>query len=244
MAQGEKLYGTRDTEHDIIFNVSCLTMKKHWKPVRPPGYDYKQENLAEIRKAARFLYQIGEIPELRQPSPPLNPALITTPDFQAKITYVKQSLRRYTRITRGKGKGLAAIQVGIHERFFVVYMDPENKTIGVFINPVIAEASATQYRYNEACMSANSLVAPVVRPAWIRFSYLDDTGKHKVWETKDTSEHTRMLNRVIQHEIDHLDGVINIDRVKSVDLEFESFPNPEGSPFEVVTKQEQTYEKK
>lgn len=60
-------------------------------------------------------------------------------------------------------------------------------------------------------MSVNPIIAPVDKPSWIEFEYLDEKGK--------------MYNRVFQHEIDHMDGIINIDLVKSKELNFESDPS-------------------
>jgi peptide deformylase len=200
--------------------------KSNWQPTLPPGREYKRENLTEIRKASEFIYQVGESPILRKKAAKVPVKDITSPVMQAKIHYVRDCLFRYTRLTHGKGRGLAAPQVGIHERFFVAYSGkkPTASSLSVFINPTIEETAAILYRYNEACMSANSLVAPVVRPAWIRFSYYNEAGEKQVWQQRDTTSHFRMLNRVFEHEIDHLDGVINIDLVPSASLTFESFP--------------------
>jgi peptide deformylase len=215
--------------------------KNVWEPTLPPGRAYKRENLAEIRKASLFIYQVGESPLLRKPSKRIVVKDIRSPVVQAKIAYLQSCLRRYTRLTNGKGRGLAGIQVGIHERLFVAYLGKEtkNKAITVFINPKIEEESGVLLRYDEACMSANSLVAPVVRPAWIRFSYYDEQGRMQVWEQKDTTYHFRMLNRVLQHEIDHLEGIINIDKVPSVSLGFESFKDQyKAAKFEAIISKE------
>jgi peptide deformylase len=212
--------------------------KSVWEPSLPPGRAYIHENLAEIRKASSFIYQVGESPILREPSMTIPIKEIVSPVVQAKIDYVKACLRRYTKLTNGKGRGLAAVQVGVHERFFVAYLGKEtkNRVISVFINPKVDEASETLYRYNEACMSANSLVAPVIRPAWIRFTYYNERGEQQEWKQKDTTYHYRMLNRVLQHEIDHLEGIINIDKVPSVSLSFESKKGEyKRAKFEVVT---------
>jgi peptide deformylase len=199
--------------------------KKLWEPDLPPGRAYKRENLSEIRKASFFIYQVGESPILRQKTTAIPVKEIKSPVVQAKVAYLKACLRRYTRLTSGKGRGLAGVQVGIPQRLFVAYTGEEKarKKVSVFINPTIVESSQLQYRYNEACMSANSLVAPVVRPAWIRFTFYNERGEKLEWNRKDTTPHLKILNRVFQHEIDHLDGIINIDKVPSVSLGFESF---------------------
>ncbi len=62
-------------------------------------------------------------------------------------------------------------------------------------------------------MSANPIIAKVIRPEFIEFEYYDEKGAKQFWNDKD-----RLLNRVFQHEIDHMEGIINIDLVDSKDL--------------------------
>ena len=74
-------------------------------------------------------------------------------------------------------------------------------------------------------MSANPIIAKVTRPAWIEIEYYDEFGNKHHWNTKVTTKKTRSYNRVLQHELDHLDGIICIDKVDSKDLILESDPN-------------------
>ena len=74
-------------------------------------------------------------------------------------------------------------------------------------------------------MSAWPIIAPVIRPAWIEFEYFDENGQQKIWNEKSDTERGRMLNRVFQHEFDHLEGVLNIDYCKGEDLILESDPD-------------------
>ena len=62
-------------------------------------------------------------------------------------------------------------------------------------------------------MSALPVIAPVVHPAWVEVEYYDENGKKQIWKTKDDSQPHIMMNRVLQHEIDHMNGIINIDLV-------------------------------
>ena len=59
-------------------------------------------------------------------------------------------------------------------------------------------------------MRMNPVIVPTVRPSWIEFDYYDEKGKLNRWKDKKDL----ILNRVFQHEIDHMEGTINIDKIK------------------------------
>jgi peptide deformylase len=193
-----------------------------WRPTPPPGAKYKKHILKDLIKTTDFIYQIGESRSLRQPSREVDIAKISSPEYKAKFRYLKKCMREYRRRT-GKGRGIAAVQVGIPEKFFILYKPEQQESLQLFINPKITKVSKTLYRYPEVCMSCNGLVANVVRPAWIEFTYHAEDRKEKTWTLKDTTKKGRMYNRVVQHEIDHLEGIINIDKVPSRDLIFEIY---------------------
>lgn len=181
-----------------------------WKPQPAPFTTYKKNVFARAAKVADFIYQIGETPALRQPSVLVPVKEISNPEIQAKINYLQDCLRRYRRLT-GYGRGITGVQVGILERISVIFTaDLEIITI---INPKITKRSSKHYKYPEICMSANPIIAPVSRPAWIEFSYHDEKGTLKHWKTKDDTDAGKIMNRVFQHEIDHMEGIINIDKV-------------------------------
>lgn len=194
-----------------------------WEPVFPPFQQHKKTLHQEIIKTGQFIYQIGDAPFLRMPSKQVPIQDITSPEMKKKIGYLKKCMLFYRRVT-GKGRGIAAVQLGIPERFSVIYMPEEKQTLQIIINPHIIRSSEKLLRYPEICMSANPLIAPVVRPAWIEFEYYDENGHKKIWNKKDITKKLTMYNRVFQHEIDHMDGIINIDRVSSKELIFESDP--------------------
>lgn len=203
----------------------------------PPFRKQKIKVFDNFSKTGQFVYSIGESPILRRKSKPVPVRTINTLEFQEKLRYLKKCLRRYKKLT-GLGKGIAAPQVGISERFFIVWISlphvipaeagirkkdspfQGNDKILVVINPKIINASKKLLSYPEVCMSAYPLIARVVRPSWIEFEYLDEKGNKKIWNVKSDTKVGRMLNRVFEHEIDHLEGIINIDRVPSKDLEF------------------------
>ena len=74
-------------------------------------------------------------------------------------------------------------------------------------------------------MSAVPAIAPVIRPAWVEVEYYDEFVERQKWITKDDDKLGKMYNRVIQHEIDHLPGIINIDRIESKEITYESDPD-------------------
>ena len=108
-----------------------------------------------------------------------------------------------------KGIGLAAPQIGKNIRLFVVKIDDGVER--VFINPVIVGTSEKQCSYDEGCLSIPIMYADVVRPEAVTVQYLDGNGRRK------TMEATGLLARVIQHEYDHLEGVLFIDRLSETE---------------------------
>ena len=104
-----------------------------------------------------------------------------------------------------RGIGLAAPQIGKNIRLFIVKIDDGIERI--FINPQIIATSEEQCSYEEGCLSIPELYAPVVRPESITSQYKDINNRRK------TLEADGLLARVIQHEYDHLEGVLFIDRL-------------------------------
>jgi peptide deformylase len=103
------------------------------------------------------------------------------------------------------GGGLAAPQVGIQQRFFT-YVDNDDEP-DVLINPEIVEASG-EMSYEEGCLSFPDLRFEIVRPKFVTVRGIDLDGDEVVFEAGDD-----YFGRMLQHEIDHLDGVLAIDRV-------------------------------
>lgn len=194
-----------------------------WKPLLPPFRKYKKDMHEDPVVTGQFIFQIGESEDLRKPSPIVPLDKLNTKEYQAKIAYLKHCMLEYRRLTK-KGRAIAGVQVGIPEQMVVVYLPERKDKTWVLLNPHITDRSKELYEYPEMCMSCNSMIAPVVRPAWIECTYYDEKGRQHVWDTKDTTEKGRIDNRVLQHEIDHLHGIINIDRVESRKLIFLSDP--------------------
>lgn len=102
------------------------------------------------------------------------------------------------------GVGLAGPQVGVLERIFVWEVEGSH---GAVINPVIIERSREMVTEEEGCLSLPGLYYPVERAAGVVVEGSDDTGAPVRLEAHD------LLARVCQHEIDHLDGILFIDRL-------------------------------
>ena len=112
------------------------------------------------------------------------------------------------------GIGLAAIQVGVPKRMLVIDLQEPEEEDGepvrdprVFINPEIVEHSDQEVPYNEGCLSVPDQYAEVDRPDRIRARWLDLDGKPR------EEEITGLLATCLQHEMDHLNGVLFIDHL-------------------------------
>jgi peptide deformylase len=103
-----------------------------------------------------------------------------------------------------KGVGLAANQVGELLRIAVVETDPEHRY--ALVNPVIVERQGS-IKEEEGCLSIPDIYGDVERAARVVVEALDENG------VKRRIEGTELLARVLQHEIDHLDGIVFLDRV-------------------------------
>ncbi len=103
------------------------------------------------------------------------------------------------------GIGLAAPQIGKSIRLFVVQADDDVER--AFINPQIIETSLETESYEEGCLSIPKQYEDVIRPSRVTVQALNERGR------RFTLEADGLLARVIQHEYDHLDGVLFIDRI-------------------------------
>ena len=105
------------------------------------------------------------------------------------------------------GIGLAAIQIGVPKRIIVIDLTKQDelKNPMFFINPEIVEKSITNSSYEEGCLSVPGQFAEIDRPDKCHIKYLDYYGNPTEIKTEG------MLATCIQHEIDHLEGVLFID---------------------------------
>lgn len=126
--------------------------------------------------------------------------------FDAKLKQLVEEM--FESMYAAQGIGLAAPQIGLSQRLTVIdcsfKKDPEQKV--VLINPEIVERKGKQFE-EEGCLSLPEIREKVSRAAWVKVKAQDVTGK---WFEM---EGTELLARAMQHEIDHLDGVLFIDRL-------------------------------
>lgn len=134
---------------------------------------------------------------LRKKSVPVLPEEIND-EFRALVSEM------FTTMDEANGVGLAAPQININKRFFVVTADDDVRR--VFINPEIISTSAELSEYEEGCLSIPKIYETIVRPAKVTVQALDENGKHFTLDAEG------LLARIIQHENDHLDGIVFIDR--------------------------------
>jgi peptide deformylase len=108
----------------------------------------------------------------------------------------------------GQGVGLAAPQVGVPLRVFVTLVEGDKPR--VFINPEIVLTSQELTTIEEGCLSLPKLYVDVVRPELVKIQAWNEKGRPFTVETDG------FLARVIQHEYDHLEGVLFVDRLKGL----------------------------
>ena len=115
------------------------------------------------------------------------------------------------------GIGLAAIQVGVPKRVLVIDLQEEEDSEGkpvrqprFFVNPEIVWQSDEAKIYNEGCLSVPEMYAEVERPDRVRATWLDYDGK------RHEEELDGLLATCLQHEMDHLDGILFIDHLSKL----------------------------
>ena len=106
-----------------------------------------------------------------------------------------------------KGIGLAAIQIGIPKRIIVmdIFKDNEKNNPMYFVNPIIKNRNLNLSKYLEGCLSLPDQFAEVDRPSTCEVEYLDYNGNKKILKANG------LLSTCIQHEMDHLEGILFID---------------------------------
>ena len=110
-------------------------------------------------------------------------------------------------MAKGQGIGLAAPQVGILRRVIVIHGDFKGQRILGLINPKITKMSKEKEKDTEGCLSFPGIFLEIKRAKEIKVKGLDINGKKVKLKAKD------LLARVLQHEIDHLNGILFFDRL-------------------------------
>ena len=145
--------------------------------------------------------------------------ILTAPDPRLKavskdVDKVDDEIRRLIddmadSMYEADGIGLAAVQIGVPKRVIVMDLDQKsgNKNPRAYINPKILWASEEMATFEEGCLSVPEIWDEVERPARIKAEYLDRDGKKQVLEADG------LLADCLQHEMDHLEGILFIDHL-------------------------------
>jgi len=153
------------------------------------------------------IVQLGQ-PVLRQVADTLSAEEIASPEFQQLIDNMQETL------ALEQGAGLAGPQVFAAKRVFLAAVVPPAEPDGppgveVFINARLVGASAERASGWEGCLSFPELLVRVPRYRGVRIEYFDRQGQARAMELYEFPA------RVVQHELDHLDGILTLDRAES-----------------------------
>lgn len=165
--------------------------------------EYSQAMKDEFSELAKFPGEIRWLgdPILRAEADTVSSEYIKSGQVARDIQKLKKVLKRIQKL--GKGVAIAAPQIGISKSLTVVYWE---NTYMAFINPIVTKQSESKNTFPEGCLSSLPLVAEVIRPAEVEVCYLDEKGKEQ------QKNFDGKLARILQHEIDHLNGILFIDR--------------------------------
>jgi peptide deformylase len=159
--------------------------------------DKKLDAEAEARRRIA-LAQIRQYPD-----PALRMKAHEVESFDGDLSRLVEQLEHLLR--DANGLGLAATQLGVLRRVFVLQPDPEQEPQAL-VNPVLVEASDERLSDDEGCLSLQGVVIPVERHERISVEASDSEGKEVRLELEG------LQARVAQHELDHLDGILILDR--------------------------------
>ncbi len=157
--------------------------------------------LSEVHTVTK---KIPEITHIGNPVLHTKTSRATVSEARKIAKKLQTALLRYRKAT-GVGRGIAAPQIGISKSVFVTYV---GDMFQVYVNPRMIHASRTQNYFRESCLSARVLWCDVKRPESVTLTWSDERGK------KQTKTFVGLEARLVQHEYDHLQGVVCFDRAE------------------------------
>jgi len=170
------------------------------------GHDHDHDDevgLDEQERAERAAVRRQALAQIRQyPDPALRLKAHEVSDFDDDLRRLVERMEHL--MVDAQGVGLAATQVGVLRRLFV--FDPDEEGPRVVVNPRVVDVSEARETDEEGCLSLQGVRVPVERPSSVTLEGQDANGAPVSWELEGLSA------RVVQHELDHLDGVLIIDR--------------------------------
>jgi peptide deformylase len=145
-------------------------------------------------------------PILIHPAPTLRDTSAPVPEVDNRVRALLDDMLET--MYNAKGRGLAAVQIGVLQRLVVIDTDWKEDAPNpqFFVNPEIVWSSTTTMSREERCLSIPNTPKEVIRPDRVRVRYLDRDGASREVEM------TGLMAMVIQHEVDHLEGVLILDR--------------------------------
>lgn len=174
-------------------------------------------SFAQLARAAEQGNRPVQVPKEPLEQPPLPIHTLGDRELRTpakRIAKVDESIRDLARdmlrsMYSARGIGLAAPQVGIHKQLLVIDLDIEEAATPplVLINPEITAFGSSLNTYEEGCLSIPKVYLDVVRPSTVEVSFRDELGRPRRIKADG------LLARCIQHEMDHLQGVLFVDRV-------------------------------
>ena len=117
----------------------------------------------------------------------------------------------FERMKKSQGVGLAAPQVGLRRRILVVNESGKPDDELVLVNPVLVRRHGEETTYEEGCLSFPGIYAEVRRPELCEVEFQDLSGE------RQTAGFSGFVSRIVQHEHDHLEGVLLVDRMSPAD---------------------------
>ena len=152
-------------------------------------------------------------PVLRMKAAEISRDYLVSDDFHQLIVDMRDSMKHYG------GIGIAAPQIGVSKQVAIIelpsinrYGEEVNLPFTVFVNPKLELLTDEQQGFWEGCLSVPGLRGFVERPKKLRVTFLNENGENKEIVAEG------FLATVIQHELDHLFGVLYVDRIKDMKL--------------------------
>lgn len=182
------------TDQELVDDPAGAEVDEEGRPTRevpPPD----PEALARRREALKLVKQFGD-PVLKTRARPIE-------DFDDDLRLEVQRMGQL--MEDSMGIGLAAPQLGVPTRLLVYRLSSE-APLAALVNPEIEWAGKETEVFEEGCLSLPAVIVDVERPIHVRVRALDEWGETQIIEASGLEA------RVIQHEMDHLDGVLILDR--------------------------------
>jgi peptide deformylase len=160
------------------------------------------------RAAFAYVLHMPKLPIIKLPDPILREKSLPVETIDADVRAFLNSMLET--MYAAPGVGLAAVQVGVLRRMLVIDTvrgEDEPKKPMMLINPEIVSKGGAPRLHEEGCLSIPEMYAEIERPGLVRVRYVDIEGQQREEDFQD------LLATVVQHEIDHLNGVLFIDHL-------------------------------